>query len=442
MAGPLIFLELALLAAFLPLMSSGTSCKSLDPGIVEWDFAVAGQIGGEEREATMILVKNGLVYTPEPIGKAHILLGGGSVLAVFSEQQFPWINLTGIPLLEVIDVEGDIVVPGLIDMHVHITGGGGEMGPSSRTPEAGLAEILEAGITTLVGVLGTDCVSRSLENLRTKAKALQEEGITAYMWSGCYRVPSPTLTGNLVRDLQLINEVIGAGEIAISDHRGSWPSTEELLHLVSDARVGGMLSGKAGIVHFHVGSASSLLDPLWSVFNASREAIPLTQMIPTHVSHRGPELVKAAEVWVKAGGLVDFTSDQEGETASYDALKDWADRDVPTTAVSISSDAFGSLPVFDSKGNLVKYAVASPLANLNTIRRLIREAEWKVENAISLSTKNPAKFLSLSHKGHLSPGSDGDVLVLDQSSLDVKYVIAKGRLLRTPSWTKKGLFEH
>lgn len=66
----------------------------------------------------------------------------------------------------------------------------------------------------------------SLENLRVKAVALKDDGLTAYMWSGCYRVPSPTITGSLIRDMVLVDEVVGAGEIAISDHRGSWPSTD------------------------------------------------------------------------------------------------------------------------------------------------------------------------------------------------------------------------
>ena len=46
-------------------------------------------------------------------------------------------------------------------MHSHITGGGGEAGPASRCPEARLSELLDAGITTVVGVIGTDTVTRS-----------------------------------------------------------------------------------------------------------------------------------------------------------------------------------------------------------------------------------------------------------------------------------------
>ena len=60
----------------------------------------------------------------------------------------------------VLDVPGCILTPGLVDLHVHIIGGGGEAGPSSCTPSSQLSDFLDAGITTVVGVLGTDCVTR------------------------------------------------------------------------------------------------------------------------------------------------------------------------------------------------------------------------------------------------------------------------------------------
>lgn len=383
----------------------------------------------------MLLITNGQLYAPSPRGRAMILTGGGSIISILPED-YPLGNLTGLPV-RVVDAAGGFVVPGLIDIHAHVTGGGGEMGPASRTPEATVEELVASGITTVVGILGTDCVSRSLENLRVKVAALQRQGITAYMWSGCYRVPTPTLTGSLIRDLQLIDEVIGAGEIAISDHRSSWPTTQELLGLVTDARVGGMLSGKAGIVHFHTGSADSLLQPLWDVVNASRGAIPLMHMIPTHVSNRGPALLKAAEEWVIKGGHVDFTSDQEDERVSYDALMDWNKRigNIALQRVSLSSDAFGSLPKFNSEGELVDYQVASPKANLNTIRRLVQKGKWALEDALQFSTTNPASFLTLELKGKLEAGADADIVILSPEGLEVQNVIARGKLLKTPSAT-------
>lgn len=69
------------------------------------------------------------------------------------------------PTLQTVDAAGKPLVPGFIDLHVHITGGGGEDGFSSRAPESRLTDFTTAGVTTAVGLLGTDGIARSLETL-------------------------------------------------------------------------------------------------------------------------------------------------------------------------------------------------------------------------------------------------------------------------------------
>ena len=109
-----------------------------------------------------------------------------------------------------------------------------------------LSELVNAGCTTVVGVTGTDSISRSMENLLTKVRAINEEGLTAYMWTGAYVLPAPTITGSVMRDVCLIESCIGVGEVAVADHRGSQPTVQDLERLASECRVGGMLGGKAG----------------------------------------------------------------------------------------------------------------------------------------------------------------------------------------------------
>ena len=89
----------------------------------------------------------------------------------------------------VLDAAGRRVIPGLIDQHVHITGGGGESGFTSRVPELRFSDSVKAGVTTLVGLLGTDSRTRNVQNLLAKTKALNEEGITAYCLTGAYEIP-------------------------------------------------------------------------------------------------------------------------------------------------------------------------------------------------------------------------------------------------------------
>lgn len=161
------------------------------------------------------------------------------------------------------------------------------------------------------------------------------------MWVGSYRVPIVTLTGSLQQDLLLIDKVLGAGELALSDHRSSWPSKSDLIQLISDARVGGMLSGKPGVVQFHVGSSPTKLDILWQILNET--TIPIHHMYPTHMSSRGDELIEEAKKWLNAGGVCDFTADIEhlNETDTVNALNQFRNKKLPLKQITISSDAYG-----------------------------------------------------------------------------------------------------
>ncbi|MDQ3038909.1 MAG: beta-aspartyl-peptidase, partial [Pseudomonadota bacterium] len=129
----------------------------------------------------------------------------------------------------VVDAGGRIVCPGFVDSLVHVSGGGGEGGFATRTPALiDPQEALRSGITTVIGALGTDDVTRSLADLLAACRALTEKGLSAYSLTGSYQIPVTTLTGSIRSDLVLIQDMIGVGEIAIADHRGSHPTVDEL----------------------------------------------------------------------------------------------------------------------------------------------------------------------------------------------------------------------
>ena len=166
----------------------------------------------------MYLIKNIHVYAPEDVGIKDVLVDEkiikiGDNLPVIEEYD-----------VEVIDGTGKILVPGFIDCHVHILGGGGEGGARTRTPEIMLSDITTAGVTTVVGCLGTDGTTRTMTNLLAKAKGLEEEGISTYVYTGSYQVPVKTLTGSVTDDIILFDKIIGCGEIAISDHLSRFPN--------------------------------------------------------------------------------------------------------------------------------------------------------------------------------------------------------------------------
>jgi len=363
-----------------------------------------------------LLVRNVQVYAPEPLGIQDLLVVAGKIVLLEQDIEKPrWVE-------RMLEGEGHLLVPGLIDLHVHLQGGGGEAGPASRLPEVSFADLIRAGITTCVGCLGTDDVTRSLEGLLAKARALQAQGITAYIYTGSYQVPPVTLTGSVRRDLVLIPEVVGVGEIAISDHRSSQPTVAELARVAAEARVGGLLAGKRGLVHLHVGSAPSRLEPLRELLRTT--SLPITQFHPTHVN-RTPELLEEAVAWVEAGGTVDLTA--PSSTLTWDLLRA-VERlirvDPAWERFTLSSDGGGSMPKFDEAGNLVGYASGDVRALWNAVQALVREG-FPLEKALRPVTINPARILGLPHKGTIAVGQDADFLILDEN-LELISTIACG----------------
>src|SRR5688572_7506132 len=204
-----------------------------------------------------ILIENGDVYAPEPIGKQSVLMANDTVIKV-GEVPRKAVEALGVEV-ETIDAEDCFVAPGFIDPHQHLLGGSGEDGFASQTPEISASEIIQAGITTVVGCLGADTTMKTLPGLLAKVKGLKEEGLNAYMWSGGYNVPPKSITASIRDDIMFIDEVVGCGEVAIADERSMGPTAQELSRIVHDTHVGGMLSGKAGVTHFHVGSGEDRL---------------------------------------------------------------------------------------------------------------------------------------------------------------------------------------
>ncbi|KAI9138303.1 isoaspartyl dipeptidase [Paraphysoderma sedebokerense] len=388
----------------------------------------------------LTLLHGATAFSPAALGDVDILIGGSvivDILRPLSETEIQFLRQT--LNIEIVDCSGCIIIPGLIDCHVHLTGGGGELGPTSRTPSAKLSEIIMAGVTTVIGCLGTDTITRSPHDLIAYANSLQHSGISAKVWFGGYRYPPVTVSGDIMKDIVSIDPVIGIGELAISDFRGSNPTRQELTRLAQEVNVAGLLSGKAGIVYCHIGRGKELLKPLWDVIETSE--VTTRNFYPTHVS-KSRELLSDAKKWVQSGGVVDFTADGEGEGKTLTALKEWRQEGVPMDRVTLSSDAYGSFPVFDEQRKVVGYKVGKQTSLLKTLCKLVDNG-WGVEEAWSLCGKNVAKYLQLKGKGEIHVGFDADLLVFrgNMQPEKLELVVGRGELLKKGSWIKRGMFE-
>lgn len=374
------------------------------------------------------LIKNATVYAPQLLGTRDVLIAADKICAVEDH-----IELSGTIPVEVIDGSGKLLTPGFIDSHEHIMGGGGEGGFCTRTPEATLTGLTRYGITTVVGCIGTDGVGRDMAALVAKANGLEEEGVTTYIYSGSYQVPVHTLTGSLMKDIMMLDKVIGVGEIAISDHRSSQPTFEEFARIAAEIRVGGMLSGKAGILNIHLGDSPRCMDLIERV--VAETEIPISQFLPTHVN-RNAMLFEKSIQYAKNGGYIDFTGNEDidyweticDEVRVSTGIKRLLDEGVADNQFTISSDGQGSLPMFNEKQEYIGIGVGKASCLLKEVRECVERENIPLEIAIKAITSNPADILKLSHKGHIAPGKDADFCLLTPD-LTIDTVIAKGRVM-------------
>ncbi len=377
---------------------------------------------------SILLFKNAELMAPGPLGRQDLVLAGNRIAAIGSD-----FNLAGSNLpVTVIDCADYYLTPGFVDSLVHFIGGGGEGGFATRTPEMQLTDATLGGVTTAIGVLGTDATTRTLTNLLAKAHALETEGISTYCHTGSYEIPCRTLTGSITDDLILIDKFIGVGEIAISDHRSSQPTTEEIRKVAAAARVGGILSGKSGVVSVHVGAGERILQPLYQAVSGTE--LRLKQFYPTHMN-RNRRVFEAGVEFAKKGGVIDFTTSttdfdlQHGEVAAAAALAEALYLGIAPLQLTLSSDGNASLPLYNDDGELQGLQVGQVRSLFQSMRDAVQRHHVPLAQALTSVTAAPAAVLGLQQKGRLAPGLDADLVLLRRDDLQIDSVIAKGRIL-------------
>lgn len=376
-----------------------------------------------------ILIKNADVYAPEHLGTRDIFLAGGKIAAMAEK-----LDVT-LPDLEVIDAAGYIVAPGLVDQHIHITGGGGEGGWHSRCPELVFSELVKAGVTTFLGVSGTDSMTRSVENLLAKVRGLKNEGASGWMWTSNYAYPVTTITKDVRTDMLAIPEVLGV-KIALGDHRSSFPNQHEIMQILADVRVSGMLTGKTGFLHVHLGDFPYSFD----IFDECvAQGMPIKHIRPTHVA-RHPEVFRRACEFAKKGGFIDITTGGGNYMGSAaDAVRAALADGVPFDRITLSSDGHGSMPRFNEAGEMVGLGIGSIMCDIETIREL--KDELGVEKALTPMTKTVAGALGLETKGGIAVGKDADLLFLTKD-FEPEWVFMMGKVaMRQGEVVMKGAFE-
>ena len=377
-----------------------------------------------------LLIRNARVYAPKDLGITDVLMAAGKILAVGS-------NLTvSLPDLETVDAKGKILTPGFFDQHIHVNGGGGEGGFASRTPEIMLSELVKVGTTSIVGVCGTDFIPRSIENLLAKVRALSIEGVSAWMYTSNYRFPCTSMSQSVAQDLFLVPECLGV-KIALGDHRSSFPRPDEVLHLLSDIRLTGMITGKGGVLHVHMGDIPGIFDMFLSF---EKGGFPIRHIRPTHCS-RKREVYEGSLEFARHGGFVDYTAGFSCNGSTANDITEAIASGVDPTRITMSTDGHGSMPRFNEKGEMVGLATGGVGGLLDTVRDLIGNHGMDPSLALTFDTTNVADALGLKDQGRVETGACANACLFDEN-WNLTDVVSKERfLMRNSEVIVKGTFE-
>ncbi len=362
------------------------------------------------------------VYSPTPLGLCHLLVAAGKIVSLSNKP----IEIDESLLSTDEDFKGKRLIPGLIDSHAHITGGGGEAGFQSKVPAINLSQYTKAGVTSVIGLLGTDDTTRNTSSIIAQVYSLREEGLSAWCYTGGYHVPLTTLTGSVRKDMVHIEPIIGVGELAISDHRSSQPTFDEIARIAGDVHVAGLMTGKAGIVHFHLGDGKRGLALLEKLLDDTE--IPPRVLNPTHCNRNIPLFEQACQL-TKRGINIDVTafpqSESDEEYSAAESFRRYTKAGLDPTKLTISSDGGGCLPHFDEQGELAHLDYGRCTLLSDCIKELLDD-RFQLDKVIEPFTSNVAKLLRLHTKGVIKVGNDADLALLANDNT-VESVMAMGQ---------------
>jgi len=373
------------------------------------------------------LIKGAEVYAPEELGTRDILIAGKKIVRIGKDIEEP----KGFEC-ETVVAHGKIAYPGFIDIHIHSTGADDGQGPVGRTFDIDLGDIVESGVTTTVGVQGGSIRVRSLEKLYLKTLELEMMGITSYMLTGCFKVPPPTLTGSIRKDVYLIEKVKGI-KTAISDPTTTHHTWRDLAAIASEVRIGASMARKGAITHVHVGRNPTRMNVMLEMVEET--GLNPQHIVPTHVNRVDPDVIEQGIEYTKMNGVVDLSSLMRAEEGTLTGLKvehtvkRMLDAGCSIENITVSSDGNVPMPIRDEDGKQIGMYIAPLDFTRREIRDIADNGVAPLGEALKMVTTNPARILGLKGKGEIKEGYDADIIIADSvETLGIDKVYAKGKL--------------
>jgi len=387
-----------------------------------------------------------------------ILVEDGRIAAVGPE-----LSASGATIL---DASGRVVVPGLIDMHVHLREPGFE---HKETIESGTAAAAAGGFTAVVAMANTSPVNDTAAVTEYVRRRSAEAGKATVF-------PVGAITKGLEgKCLSEIGELVNAGVVAVSDdghpvenpllmrrameystlfdvpiiehcetpelhpggsmHEGFWstclglrgiPAASEEIAVRRNVALAELTGARLHVAHLSTRGA------LQAVREAKRKALPVTCEVTPHHLLLTDEAVRGYDTNTKMMPPLRSEEDRQAlweglADGTVDAIAtDHAPHHLDDKCVEYDKAAFG----------VVGLETAVPLC----LDRLVDKKIISLSRLVELLSSNPARILGLP-KGSLAVGADADITILDlerTSTVRPERFQSKGRNTPFAGWELRG----
>jgi dihydroorotase (multifunctional complex type) len=381
-----------------------------------------------------LLIRGGTIVTPENVARADVLVGDGTVTAVGT-------GLSGPPGARVVGADGLLVLPGLIDPHVHMREPGGEHKEDWST---GTRAALAGGFTTVLAMPNTNPPVTDQETL-SAVHALARAG------AACDFALFAGATGDNAGPAGRLEEAVGL-KLYMGSSTGSLLVAEMAGQAAHFERYPGVVAVHAedeeAVAHF--ATLGRRRPPLCAALAVAR-ALVLAERFGSrlHVCHvsTGQELdlirdAKARGVHVTCEAAphhLFLTAEDETRLGSLGRMNPPLRTREDVDALWAGLDAVDCVATDHAPHTLEEKNGPNPpsgVPGLETALPLLLTAATEGRLALSaiarLMAAGPARVFGLPRKGALARGYDADLVLVDP---EAGWVIGERPLLTKCGWS-------
>jgi dihydroorotase (multifunctional complex type) len=380
------------------------------------------------------LIRNGTLITPQEASKKDVLIQGESIVAV-------GVGLSAPPDTRIVDAKGLLIFPGLIDPHVHLREPGGE---HKEDILSGTRAALAGGFTTVLAMPNTSPALTDRETLaQTRALADSKAVCDVGFFVGA-------TAGNAEQAAELKSAVglklymgSSTGSLLVADLAGQAAHFERYPGVVAVHA-----EDEEAVAHF--ARLGQRRPPICAALAVSR-ALALAERFGTrlHICHVTTTHELALIRDAKARGVkvtyevtphhLFLTSEDEPRLGALGRMNPPLRAQKDVDALWNNLDVVDCIATDHAPHTIEEKRSPAPpsgVPGLETALALmltaVQEGKLRLGEVAALMAREPARIFGLERKGHIAPGYDADLTLVDA---EAEWIIGEQPLQTKCGWS-------